>query len=127
MELTPVQLVRRLFDANRTGDDVLVLSLLAEDIEARAAADGREFHGIEDVRDWLVGAAHGGPRTEVDAELVEDLGSDVLVVGRLRAFHGGVMWDRPACWLFRVRDGRITRISGFRSPEHARAALSVHD
>ena len=82
-------------------------------------------------RSWalvaLTGAASGGPRTEVEADVVEDLGSEVLVIGRLRAFQAGVMWDKPACWLFRVREGRITRIMGFRSAEQAREALSLHE
>jgi len=106
----PTEVVRRLFEARRLGDVRSALALMHDDISALSVADGREYHGVEEVRAAFLEPGADGRRVEVDAHRLHAHGDDVVVHGRIRVVERGSLVDSPAAWRFPVREGRVSRI-----------------
>jgi ketosteroid isomerase-like protein len=110
--LSPVDVVRRVFECRAAGDIRSLLALLDPDIRVQATADGAVVEGLPGVRALFGRESAAGPRVEVEAHRIESDGEDgVLVHGRIRVIGKGALSDSPGAWRFTVRGGRVSGIA----------------
>jgi uncharacterized protein len=118
-----VELVRRVHDADASGEYELALSFFSPDVELDAThlPDGRVFRGLDDVRGHIVNWRSAWRDFEEDVEAVLDAGNRVVIfyrdrgVGRSSSVETAIryasVWD--------VRDGKIARIKIFLDRDEA--------
>ena len=96
--LSPVDVVRLLFEARAAGDVRRVRKLMDPDVSfARGMGEGT--------------------RVEVEAHRIESDGPDqVRVTGRIRVIADGSLTDSPASWRLTVHGGRVVEIAPLRAP-----------
>jgi hypothetical protein len=109
--VSPVEVVRGVFESVAARDFRRLYSLMAPDIAATTVADGDLLVGADAAVARLVLLSTGeGRRAEVFAYRFVADGEDVIVHGRIRIFEGGALRDSPAAWHFTVRDGLVVRM-----------------
>jgi ketosteroid isomerase-like protein len=116
-------LVRRLFDAFAERDVDALIEVLAPEIEffgptATAVNEGRCYRGHEGMHRYLRDAEILWERLELDPQKLREVGSHVVVLGRIRArARDGLEIDGPAAWVWRVEGGKITWGCAYGDPD----------
>ena len=121
------EVVRSAFLAINNGDEEAFLETLAEDVEWRSRTVGivpaDVLIGREAVRRGRAQAEREGRYVHTTLQEIRTQGDAVLVLGVVTAesqHRGRVML--PMAWIWRVRDGKATRVESYPSRQ---AALSV--
>jgi ketosteroid isomerase-like protein len=75
-----------------------------------AGVDGREYHGIEGIREFFAELEEVWDAFEIEPGEMRDLGDHVLVFSRVRARgKTGVEFDQDMTGLYELRDGKVAR------------------
>ena len=115
MSQADAALVRRMYDAFRRGDMEAAVELFAPDVtvDATARPEGEVGHGREAL--WRIVASWVAAFDEWSEEIesIRDLGEQVLVAAtqRGRGKGSGLDVETRYALLYRVRDGRIDRMT----------------
>jgi len=128
-----VQLVRDMMEAWDRREANRVAEFFAPEVELRSAvigeAEGTVFRGQDGVLRWMreIEEAFSDIRTEI--EQLHDVGERVVMVGRTRGTGAtsGVLLDVPLGYVFSIRDGRITRATGYLSADAALEAAGLSE
>jgi ketosteroid isomerase-like protein len=123
-----VEVVRRMYDARDRGDPEGMLGCFHPDavLDARPRMDTGVVRGREAasrvIAEWI--GAFDDWREEILQ--IRDLGREVCVVAtqRGRAKESGIEIDTRYALLYRVEDGRITRLTLFSAEDEALAAAA---
>jgi ketosteroid isomerase-like protein len=125
-----VELVRRAYVAVNERDQATLEEIIAHDIELRATGRlpdaGTVIRGREAVKDWwteLLAALD--MRVEVDEYI--DAGDAVVAVIRqtARGIASGVETTNRIVAVYRIRDGKLTRIDAYRNRREALEAAGL--
>jgi ketosteroid isomerase-like protein len=121
------EIVRALFDDFNRGDFEAALAKIADDVDWGEPPDIPEsgsYHGHEGVVKGIARFMGAWERLRVDLEDVIEAGERVVVmthwVGRSRT--SGIEVDQRVAQVYRLRDGRVTRVRQFRTLDEALAA-----
>ena len=126
-----VEIVRDSIAAMNEGDFEHALGHLADDVvfEAPAGIRGGTFRGREAVAEWLADwfrifdwDAHTDLREIAE---VGDHGFLTVVVARGRGRGSGVDVVETFAYLYRLREGKVTRMDGYLSREEALEAAGL--
>jgi uncharacterized protein len=126
-----VELVRSAFEAFNRGDIAGVVAGFAPDFEyvASGAIPGVRgvYRGLDRYRSFLEEFVDEFDDLHVQIHDATEAGDQVLVSVTLRVrdkkSKGKVGWNASVLWT--VRDGKVVRGQGFRSPEEAREAAGL--
>ena len=99
-----------------------VLAHLAPDAEW-VDHDGRVYHGREEIEDYVRELREKDVHVEPRPYTFEEYGECVIVAGGLRTRSRRGLSDVQRHWLYRVRDGQITRVESLSSREEALQAV----
>jgi ketosteroid isomerase-like protein len=107
-----------------------LIPFVTQDIEwtpaTMKAVEGGSFHGVDGLRRFFDEWDKAWTTWEVDPQEVRELGSQVLVLGHVRAEGrgSGLVLDQPVAYLFEFRDGLLARGQTFFDHDEAVAAAS---
>jgi ketosteroid isomerase-like protein len=130
-----VEIVRRVFDAERRRDAATALALYDPEVEFDTSrgtfgdvAGSRVYHGLDGLRTWFREWYEAWENVEESVEELIDAGDEVIsvVTIRGRGQASGIELEltrQPAVWT--IRDGRIVRVVWFRTLEEAREAAEL--
>jgi len=124
-----VEVVRRMFAAFAERDLAAMLPELAADVEflpvtANLTTGGVPYRGHDGMARYLDDVAEVWPGLRLFPDEMRDMGSVVVVLGRVVARGGGMIIDRPTGWVFTMRDGKIARGRVYGSHEEALTAAN---
>jgi len=85
--------------------------------------DGRLFRGREEIEEWVRGLRERDVHIEPRPYSFEEHGDCVIVAGGLRTRSRRGLSDVQRHWLYRVQNGRITRVESLSSREEALQAV----
>jgi ketosteroid isomerase-like protein len=128
-----VEVIRDAIAAMNEGDFGRSMGHLADDVvlEAPAGIRGGTFRGREAVGEWFGDWLRIFDwNVESDIREIAEIGDDgVLVVAdtRGRGRGSGVEAAETFAWLYRLRDGKITRMDGYLSREEALEAAGLRE
>jgi ketosteroid isomerase-like protein len=104
----------------------------AEDVELHILAGGIRsgvFRGRDAVGEWFGDWFRTFDRdAHFDIQEITEVGDDGILVTaahRARGRGSGVAVEGIFVWLYRLRDGKITRLDGFDTPEQGREAAGL--
>lgn len=123
-----VEVVRRSFEVFiRTGEpdwEVTDADVLVVDHDIM---DGTEYRGREGVRRWVADWSSAWSGFSLKPERFIDAGEHVVVIAQMKAtgVASGIEIERQDGIVYRVRDGRISRLDYFNSAEQAVEAAGV--
>jgi ketosteroid isomerase-like protein len=119
---------KNLFAIWNSRDFEALIPFVTEDIEwvpaTMSAVEGGSFHGIDGLRKFFDEWERTWTTWEVEPGEIQDLGEQVLVLGRVHAEGrgSGMELDQPVAYLFEFRDGLLARGATFFDHEQARHA-----
>jgi ketosteroid isomerase-like protein len=121
-------LVQRCYDALAQCDLDAVRGLVTDDVEFRNpqyAIEGGVRKGVDAFLEVVVRLHDSFEYVDIKPGMVERHGDQLLVEfrARVRGRESGATVDDTQGHLWEVRDGRVLRLSWFRTVEEARAAL----
>jgi ketosteroid isomerase-like protein len=128
-----VEVIRDLTAAINENDFERALAHHADDIvlEAPAGIRGGTFRGLEAVGEWFADWFRIFDwNLHVDIREIAEVGDDgVLLVSLLRGRGrgSGVEVEETFAWLYRLREGKITRIDAYLSREQALEAAGLRE
>jgi hypothetical protein len=105
--------VKGFWDALQRGETIPAVEAMLlnchEDVEFRPYfADGRTFHGIDEIRAFFRERAAAGASMHASAWSFDEIDDDVVVTGSVRVRRpDGSMADAQLRWTYGFRDGRI--------------------
>ncbi|MEA2403285.1 MAG: uncharacterized protein QOK00_3688 [Thermoleophilaceae bacterium] len=120
-----VELVGRLYEAFRRGDQAVVVAHLHPEIEWRAIEDTETYHGHRGVATSVAGWLETWEEHELKPEEYLDAGDQVVVTTRLRGRgrRSGADVETSYFAVWRLRDGRAVAYHEYPSkPEALEAA-----
>lgn len=107
-----VEIARRAFVAFADRDLDAIAELMDEDVEflpitANLTTGGLPYRGHEGMARYLEDAGRVWKELRVHPTEFRQSGDRVVVLGRIHARGGGMIIDRPAGWVLRIRAGKI--------------------
>ena len=125
-----VEVARRVFAAFADGDVEAALELADEDVEflpvtANLTTGGLPYRGHEGIVRYFADAARVWSELRAEPTEFRQAGDSVVALGRIYARGGGMVIDRPAGWVWRLRAGKITWGRVYASHEEALAAVGL--
>jgi ketosteroid isomerase-like protein len=128
-----VEVIRDLVAAMNEGDFERALGHLADDVvlEAPAGIRGGTFRGRETVSEWFADWLRIFDwNVHTDLREIAEVGDDgvlIVAVSRGRGRGSGVEAEETFAWLYRLREGKITRMDGYLSREEALQAAGLRE
>jgi ketosteroid isomerase-like protein len=121
-----VAAVRRLWDAFADGGVDAVLEIADPDVEwSLYGTSGEVVRGHEGLRRYMEAVAERGDEIDASVYTYEAVGDDaVLCSGHVRLRKANGMTDTQLHWLYRFRDGRLTRFEAFETRDQALKAAA---
>jgi ketosteroid isomerase-like protein len=132
MSQAQVEIVRRAYEAGRRGDRESFMDLFAEnvvwDLSRSDFPDGRIYHGLEGVREWLRGLEDAFQDIDQEVEEITDLGQDRVLTVIHTVGHGqfskiGIDYRFAAISTF--REGKIVRMDRYDDRAEALEAVGL--
>jgi ketosteroid isomerase-like protein len=127
-----VEIIRDQYAAVNERDWARAMGHYAEDVELHAQPGGIRggvFRRRKAVREWFGDWFSTFDRdAHFDMQEIAEVGDDgVLVIAahRARGRGSGVAVEGILVWLYQLRDGKITRVEGFDTPEEGREAAGL--
>jgi anti-sigma B factor antagonist len=121
---SPVQVVRKLWEAYDLGGVEAMLDAAGEDVVWQPhVTPGRIYRTTADLRAALAALEEQGVRYEARLHGLEEHGGVVLASGTVRVDRSGAIEEHEAHWAYHFRDGRLWRQSTHGSREDALDAL----
>lgn len=119
-----VEVARRVFDAFAERALDTLVELMAEDVEfhpvtANLTTGGMPYRGHDGIARYLEDVGRVWKELRAYPNEFRSSGDYVVALGRIHARGGGMIIDRPAGWVWRVRDGKIVWGRVYASPEEA--------
>ena len=114
--MTPVDQVQTLWSVFESDGPLATLDHVADDCEWVPAPDvprARALHGAREMRGYLEQLELAGVRFEPALHTCEAVGDNVVVGGRLRVVTSSALSDSPLFWVYRVREGRVSRVEAY--------------
>lgn len=108
-----LDLARRTFDAFANRDLTALSGMMTDDVEflpvtANIATGGLPYRGHDGIRQYFEDAGRLWAELRAFPDEFSARGDSVVVaLGRIHARGGGMIIDRPAGWVWEVRDGKI--------------------
>jgi anti-sigma B factor antagonist len=123
---SPVQVVRKLWEAYDLGGVEAMLDAAGEDVVWQPhVTPGRIYRTTADLRAALAALEEQGVRYEARLHGLEEHGGVVLASGTVRVHRDGAVDERDVEWAYHFRDGRLWRQSTHGSREDALDALTA--
>jgi anti-sigma B factor antagonist len=123
---SPVQVVRKLWDAYDAGGVDAMLDAAGEDVVWQPhVTPGRIYRTTADLRAALAALAAQGVRYEGRLHGLEEHGGVVLASGTVRIDRSGEVEERDVHWAYHFREGRLWRQSTHASRDDALDALTA--
>ena len=124
--LSPVQLVRDLWNAHESGGLDAFFAAAGEDVVWQPYLTGdRVFRSSAELREAMAAIEHQGVRYEPRLHDLEQHGDVVLAHGVLRVSRNGTFEESDVHWAYHFRGGRLWRQTTHASREDALDALSA--
>jgi anti-anti-sigma factor len=124
--LSPVQLVRDLWNAHESGGLDAFFDAAGEDVVWQPhLTDGRVFRSTAELREAMAAVENQGVRYESELYDLEQHGNVVLAHGALRVSRDGGVEETDVHWAYHFRSGRLWRQTTHASREDALDALSA--
>jgi ketosteroid isomerase-like protein len=125
-----IELAKRAFDAFAERDVEALLELVHEEVEflpvtASFTTGGLPYRGHEGIRQYFLDLGDAWEILRVTPREFRDLGSTVLVLGRVYATRGGRVIDSPTGWVWEISDGKIVKAEIFADPRDALKAVGL--
>jgi ketosteroid isomerase-like protein len=125
-----IDVVRRLLDLWRRGDDEIADGLIAEDVvyaNPPDAVDAGDRHGHEGWRGAMSNFGGAFVVTGIDVVALEEVRDRVLVLIDMetRGRGSGLVATRPLGFVFDVQAGRVTRMEWYNGHAAAREAAEA--
>ena len=119
-----VELARRVFDAFAERALDALAELMSEDVEflpvtANLTTGGMPYCGHDGIARYLEDVGRVWKELRATPTEFRHRGEYVVALGRIHARGGGMVIDRPAGWVWRVRDGKIVWGRVYASQEEA--------
>jgi ketosteroid isomerase-like protein len=94
-------------------------------VTANITTGGVPYRGHDGIARYLIDAARVWPELRVFPDDMREHGNVVLALGRVLARGGGMVLDRPAGWVFTMREGKIARGRVYGTHEEALQAAAA--
>jgi ketosteroid isomerase-like protein len=125
-----VELIRRSIEAVNSGDVEWLIEHSAPDIEIRGTGVAGEpvlYSGVAGIREYFRDMAETWESFESVPEDIRESGDRVLVISsrRLRGRGSGIDIEDKLGLVYEMRDGLAVRITGYRDPVEALAAMDL--
>ena len=130
-----VEIVRRIYAAERGGEAASLLELYDPDVELVAAGSlghlvgGGTYHGYDGLRTFYRAYYDAWKHVDYAVDELIDAGESVVSLvtnrGRGRASSIALEWQVPGVWTF--KDGKIVRVTFFSSREEALEAVGLSE
>ena len=126
VELTPVDIVRDLWERFERDGVEAALGLVDEDVVYLfQLAGGRVLHGSAEVRALVAEYERRGVSLEAGLETLEGQGDAVVASGSVRIDGPDGPQERRYHWVFHFADGRLRRLSVYGDREEALGSLAA--
>jgi len=122
--------IRRAYRAFGERDVATLAELAAEDIEVSTvtgllAGRSEPYRGRAGIEDYFDDLASTWKKIELQPQSFHHLDEgQILVFGRVRAWHDRGLLDSSNAWLWTLRDGRVIAVRVFADPADARALIT---
>lgn len=122
-------LIRKAFTAFGDRDLDALTALSDESVEiftvtGLLAGRSEPYRGVEGLAEYLRDLASTWKRLELQPQSFQAIGDDqVLVFGRVRAWHERGFLDSQNAWLWTLRDEKVRAVRVYADPNDARAAF----
>ena len=122
-------LIRRAYDAFAKRDLDALCSISDESIEVSTvtgllAGRAGPYRGHDGLGEYMSDLAGTWKRIELRPQQFNEIDDEnVLVFGRVRAWHDKGFLDSANAWLWTVRDGKVIAVKVFADPSEARSVF----
>jgi ketosteroid isomerase-like protein len=124
-------IIRRAYRAFAERDIETLVELASEEIEVSTVTGilaGREkpYHGRAGIEDYMRDLGATWKRIELQPQAFHRLAEgQMLVFGRVRAWHERGLIDSANAWLWTLRDGVVISVQVFADPAEARGLITT--
>lgn len=124
------RIIRRAYRAFAERDLEALIELADKRIEVSTvtglvAGRSEPYRGHQGLADYMDDLGATWKRIELQPRQFVTVGEDqVLVFGRVRAWHSEGLLDSANAWLWTLRDGRVVAVRVFADPSEARRLLT---
>jgi ketosteroid isomerase-like protein len=122
-------IIRRAYRAFAERDVETLAELASEEIEVSTvtgilAGRDKPYHGRAGIEDYMRDLGSTWKRIELQPQAFHALGEgQMLVFGRVRAWHERGLLDSANAWLWTLRDGEVVSVLVFADPAEARSLI----
>ena len=127
-----VEVARHLFAAFADGDVEAALAVADEDVEflpitANLTTGGLPYRGHEGIARYFEDVTRVWSELRAEPAEFRAAGDSVVALGRIYARGGGMVIDRPAGWVWRLRAGKIFWGRIYANQEEALEAVGLRE
>jgi ketosteroid isomerase-like protein len=122
-------IIRKAYAAFSARDLAALIELSDEAVEVSTvtgllAGRTEPYRGYDGLRRYIEDLASTWKRLELQPQTFQEIGDDqVLVFGRVRAWHERGFLDSQNAWLWTIRDEKVVAVRVYADPNDAQAAF----
>jgi ketosteroid isomerase-like protein len=124
-------IIRRAYRAFAERDVETLAELASDEIEVSTvtgilAGRDKPYHGRAGIEDYMRDLGATWRRIELQPQTFHTLAEgQMLVFGRVRAWHERGLLDSANAWLWTLRDGEVISVQVFADPAEARSLITT--